>query len=238
MIISYCIPVHNRTYDLRETLPGIIRAASNSPPVEVVILDYNSQDDLADYMRLQMGLPSGAFNDLGAWGNGWSLVYKKYKGRDNYHMAHARNLSILASSGDWVVSSGSDIILDENYFKVLRTTIEKEQLKWIRHGRRYVGVIWVKRDEFMDAGGYDERFEYYGKEDKDLLARLERRGGAFAVMPDSLLGLIPTPKEEKFKHYRGNMTRQQMGKYAKRIYQENIDNNVLVVNEGGWGKWD
>ena len=68
MIISYCIPVHNRTYDLRETLPGIIRAASKSPPVEVVILDYNSQDNLAAYVRLLMGLPGGAFDDLPLFG--------------------------------------------------------------------------------------------------------------------------------------------------------------------------
>ena len=240
MIISYCIPVHNRTYDLRETLPGIIKAANNSPPVEIVILDYNSRDDLADYLYREI---AGVQSFIGAiptsWNLGTALTYRKYEGRDHYHMAHARNLAMLASSGEFIISSNADLLVDENYFKVVRDALEAEDLTWIRHHRRQIGIVGVKRDEFIDAGGFDERFEYYGKEDRDIDARLERRGGAFVVLPEFLLKFIPTPKKEKFKNYRGNLSGYQMGKYSKKIWQENIDNEVLVANKGvEWGKWD
>ena len=70
------------------------------------------------------------------------------------------------------------------------------------------------------------------------MRRVARRGGAFVVLPNFLLGLIITPKEDKLKNYRGNLTRRQMGTYSKKIYQENIDNEVLVANKDGWGSWD
>ena len=40
----------NRTYDLKKTLPLTIQAADASPPVEIVVLNYNSKDDLEDYI--------------------------------------------------------------------------------------------------------------------------------------------------------------------------------------------
>lgn len=217
----------NRTYDLKNALPTIIQAANYSPPVQIVILDYNSQDDLAgyiDYVIRERTLKGGY------------IYYKKYEGRDYYHMAHARNLSVLASMGEYIATFSTDIKTVELYFATVREAISRGNV-WLRFGRRYPGVVVVKREEFIDAGGYDERFEFYGKEDKDLLLRLERRGKKHEQLPN-LLSLIPTPKEDKFKNYRPGVSRRQMGKQAKRIYEENIKNEVLVVNKEGWGKWE
>ena len=219
----------NRTYDLKKTLPLVIQAANASPPVEIVVLDYNSQDDLDEYLYSN----DEAFKDcIGL------LKHRKYTGRDHYHMAHARNLSVLASKGEFVVISSADVLISDDYFEAIREALAEDDYIWLRHSRRFVGVIAVKREEFVEAGGFDERFEFYGKEDKDLKLRLERRGGKVVVLPDKYLGLIVTPKVDKFKNYRLKLSRRQMNNRAKKIYEENIANDVWVVNEGGWGAWD
>ena len=46
MLISLCLPCHNRTHDLKRVMPYLLGAANFSPPVEIVVIDYNSQDDL------------------------------------------------------------------------------------------------------------------------------------------------------------------------------------------------
>lgn len=230
MIISICIPCMNRTYDLKKTLPLVIQAANQSPPVEIVVLNYNSQDDLDDYMDYM----------LDDWHDGdcHSLTYKKYTGRDHYHMAHARNLSVLASKGEFVIISSADVILSDGYFDIVRKTLEEDNYAWLRHHDRFVGVLGCMRGEFISSGGFDERFEFYGKEDRDIILRLVRRGGKFKQLPHGLLGLIPTPKTEKFKNYRLKLSRSEISKRSKAIYEDNIKNEVLVVNEDGWGNWE
>ena len=153
-------------------------------------------------------------------------------------MAHARNLSVLGSSGEFIVISCADVIVSKDYFQAIRKVLAEDEYMWIRHSRRFVGVIGVQKEEFIASGGFDERFEFYGKEDKDLKLRLERRGGKVKILSDKFLRLIPTPREDKFKNYRLQLSRRQMSNRAKKIYEENIENEVKVVNKDGWGRWD
>jgi len=230
VLISICIPCHNRTYDLKKVMPSLIAAANASPPVEIVILDYNSPDDLQEYIEEARKIRLEKGN---------KLTCVKYSGVDYYRMAHARNLSVLLSSGEYIVISCADIILSENYFEAVREMLSEGDYVWLSHNLRFVGVVVCKREEFISAGGFDERFEFYGKEDKDLVLRLERRGGKTARLPAGLLRLIPTPKEDKLKNYRLPLSRREVKKLSTPIYEENIRNGVLVANVGKeWGKWD
>lgn len=226
MKISVCIPCMNRADDLKWAMPRLLAAASISPPIEVVVLDYNSQDRLADYMATVCSLVHNV-----------SMIYRRYEGRDYYHMAHARNLAMLEGTGDYLLSFMADISMAPDYLQMLRGELERG-IVWAHHSDRFVGVICVDRQEFVDAGGYDERFEFYGKEDKDLLARLHRRGASHIQIPDWLT-LLPTPWPKKLENYRGGLGRRQMGKLSKAIYQENNERGVLVANEGkDWGSWN
>lgn len=227
MLISICIPCHNRAYDVKKIMPSLIRAANASPPVEIAILDYGSPDDLNSYMKFVMGEAYLV--------EGNSIKYTKYEA-EYYHMAHARNLSALASSGEFLILSSADMIFDENYISMIRTVLKEGDYVWLHH--RWKAVLVCDRNEFMEAGGYDERFEFYGKEDKDIILRLKRRGKKSKRLPSNLLTSIPTPRKEKYKNYRLSLTRSEIYKRSKSIYEENIRNEVLVVNKGGWGKWE
>jgi hypothetical protein len=205
-------------------LPQTIKAANASPPVEIVIVDYNSPDDLGEYIRsIEVSEPGNV------------LSYVRYTERDYYHMAHARNLSVKVAKGEYIVILSADIYPTEEYLDVVLTRIAKGVV-WM-HDRRYTGVICCQRQEFLEAGGYDERFEFYGPEDTDLDARLQRRGGEFAFLPNGLLGVIETPNEEKVKNYRLQLSKGEMHRRMKPIYEQNVRNGVLVANEGvEWGQ--
>ncbi|HLG90829.1 MAG TPA: glycosyltransferase [Candidatus Saccharimonadales bacterium] len=227
MLISFCIPCMNRTYDLKKTMPYLLSAAKGSPPVEIVILDYNSQDDLVEYVAgVQRQNPE------------IHLTYRKYTGRDTYHMAHARNLSILSASGEYIVVFSTDLFPREGFVPTVRQLIAETGADMVATGVRFVGVIVLRKTEFVAAGGYDERFELYGPEDKELNARLRRRGLKITEYPEELIGIFDTPDEERTKNYRLKLDKRKMSAMMRPYYDQNIADEVMVANQGAeWGKW-
>lgn len=229
-LISLCIPVHARTYDLKKTMLYLIEAANASPPVEILILDYNSPDDLEEYMGV-VGSVAGVLLEGGS-----RVSYVKYSGRDHYHMAHARNLSVKASAGEYIVTLSADIFPSVDFVSVVREMLAEGDYVWM-HGKRYTGAVVCERGEFVAAGGYDERFEFYGPEDTDLNARLTRRGGKMGRLPAGLLSVVKTPNEEKIRNYRLQLSKREMHQRMKAIYEENERNQIVVANEGKeWGQ--
>jgi hypothetical protein len=216
----------NRIDDLMTALPSWILAANASPPVEIAILDYNSQEDVAE-----------ALGD--AWMSlvgGNKIVCARYEGRDHYHMAHAWNLAVKASSGEYIAIMGTDAIPSEGYVVAARKLIA-DGCVWMR-GKYYKGIMVCQRKEFIDAGGYDERFEFYGGEDKDLEFRLKRRGGKFGLMPDNLVFTLRTSNSAKTKNFRLPLSKREMMQRNSDIRAENVAAGVLVANEGkDWGAW-
>ena len=230
MSISFCIPVHNRTHDLKRTLPHLLAAANACPPVEIMVLDYNSPDDLGQY--IQDVLQANRLEP------GVVLAYARYTGRNYYHMAHARNLSVLASSGEYIVILSADIYPAIGFIEAVRRLIAERGYVWM-YDERYKGVIVCQRQEFIAVGGYDERFEFYGPEDRDLDMRLRRRGDNFGLLPAGLVNVIRTPDSEKAKNYRLPLSKDEMSALMHPIFEENNAGGVTIANLGqGWGRWD
>lgn len=223
MLISLCTPVMNRTQDLRKSMHARILAARLSPPIEFVILDYNSRDDLAEYVG-SLELPDGI-----------KLTYAKYEGRNYYHQAHAYNLAILAGSGDFFTLMGADTYPLGEYFNVVRK-MASEGYIWMED-ERYRGAIACRRDEFIESGGFDERFESYGPEDRELAARLTRRGVRKGILPRGLIGNFPTADEIKMENYRLRMTKAESSLAMRAFLEESTRAGTMVANPQGWGSW-
>jgi GT2 family glycosyltransferase len=234
MIISFCIPNMNRTHDLRKTLPYAIVAANESPPVEILVLDYDSKDGLVQFLQ------ETSDNEFLETGN--VLTYAKSAPHEYFSISHARNCAAKASKGDYLAILDADIALQIDFVEVVRALIDKEQPAWMVESRNGLGRLpIVRRDEFMNAGGYDERFNVCGPEDKDICARLKRRGGKFVAYPD-LTFEIPTPYRMKFANvdarpYAGmGQIKREMSRAMRVYYEENNTRGVLVANEGKeWG---
>lgn len=230
MVISLCVPAMNRTDDLRLVLPTMIRSANASPPVEIVILDYNSSDGLECYIndvRNEAPLAEGNI-----------LRYFRYTKPQYYHMAHARNLVTRLSSGEYFMMLATDALLSEDAIQIIRRLIEEEHYIWMTRYKFYMGNVVCQREEFIAAGGYDERFEFYGPEDRDLNARLGRRGSKHGTLPDHIIDGIDTPKKKKSGNYRLQLNWHEMAELMYVHYRENNANQSLVANEGKeWGQW-
>ncbi len=224
MLLSYTVPCHKREADLVRSLPFAVEAANAGPPIEIVVVDYANPAPL----RFWRG-------DL-EFGNRWNVV--TYRGRDHYHMAHARNLSIRASTGEFVVISSSDICPKPLFFLHVRGRLVDTGADLLVPDICYVGVIVCRRQALLDAGGYDERFEFYGSEDKDLNLRLRRRGLKSApYRACDHLTMFRTTNWDKVRNYRLPITKTEMMMRGKAILRENDAAGVLVANEGrGWGQ--
>jgi len=222
MTISYCLPCHMRTADLERALPYMIAAADAATDVEIVIVDYGN----APPLRIRTP----------PYGHVRVAVVRVE--RPHYHMSHARNVSIRAATGDYVVISSADICPQPDFFRVIRARLEETGAVWLRPDLTYVGVIVCRRDELIAAGGYDERIEFYGAEDKDLQARLLRRQANVASYDASaVLTMFRTLNADKVAHYRLPLTKTAMLEHGSAIYRENVAAGRLVANEGlAWGQ--
>lgn len=227
MLISICIPCHKREDDLRAVLPSIVAAANANPPVEVVIVDY-ANPELLTFQPMFQQQPLDPEN---------AALVSVYRGRNHYHMAHARNFSIRAASGEYVMISSADILVDPEVFGVIRAAIRDSVAEWLTPEPRYRGALVCRRDILIGLGGFDERIEFYGPEDKDLEHRLIRGGYRHAAYASSLLSIIPTPDDLKTSGYRLAMNKHAMSRHGREAYDDNNRRGVIVVNEGlAWGQ--
>lgn len=229
MLISLCVPIMNRLDDLIATMPYRIANANQSPPVEIVILDYGSRDGLMEYMNDLMAKTELADGSL--------FSYIRHTKPKFFNSAHAYNLALLSSFGDWVVLTPADVFIKEGYIDALRTCIAQGCL-WANTNRKRRSTIAFNRDEFVAAGGYDERFDTYGPDDVDIIERLERRGSKRGSIPDNLLDDIFTPAEKKVENYPNQISHRELGKGLMKYLYENRAEHQLVANQGReWGKF-
>jgi len=227
-MFSWTIPCHKRLPQLLQSLPGLVAAANADPPVEIVIVDYGDQPALEPELLPILANLSPENRALTVF----------YRGRPYYHAGHARNLSIRASTGDYVIISSTEITPAVGYFRHLREQLAAANAKWLACDSRYVGVLVIDRLELIAAGGYDERFEFYGGDDKDLRERLRRRRlpeGYYCG--EDWLTMTRTYNADKVRNYRLPLTKTAMMMAGSAIFKENREQGVLVANEGlDWGK--
>jgi len=243
MIISLCIVVMNRTNDLRVTLPETIKAAKKSPPVEIVVLNYDSKDDLDEYIKTV----------------DYPITYAKSPNHKFFSISHSRNCAVKASHGDYIVVQDADILLKEHTVQEWRKYIEDYKPVWMCEEGRFIDHIHyggrlpvVKREEFIKTGGYDERFNLCGPEDKDFCMRMYRRGGKYLAYSRHLIDEIHTRQERKIQNldkekyekmipknepHKVQMTKYLMQLAMREIYLENNEKGMLVANKGKqWGQ--
>lgn len=217
--ISVIIHNMNRTYDLKKSMPYLLESAKLSPPVEIFLLNYSSQDDFDEYVKT---LPKV---------EGVEFTYMKVEGKTHYNSPEARNIAQKASKGLYGIQWACDSYCKPEFIKTIRELINKENPVWMAEG--WLGrAIVCRKDEFIASGGYDERFNYYAPEDRDFSMRLHRRGGKFVKYPAKLIWDTPTGWKTKLKYVsKSGSHREQLNKMHA-IYEDNCKKGVLVANEG------
>jgi len=234
--ISFCTTCMNRLDDLRITLPANIYANSSYPNCEFVLLDYNSSDGLAKWIRRKMiqHIESG------------KLIYYRTDEPKYYSMSHSRNVAFKLATGDIVNNVDADNftfdgapcsmcfaqwVNEQAVSHTEKTVFAKTRQVTIMHGR----VGFYKNEFINDLGGYDEDFQGYGHDDQDIVQRALGLGFNIVKWGSSYFYRIQTPPAKK------NVNLLDDWDYTRRKNREMSYNNILSgrfkANENRqWGK--
>jgi hypothetical protein len=125
------------------------------------------------------------------------LTYYRTTDFPYFNYAHAKNLSHLLASGDYVMNLDADNFIDrEGIGKILRAFHEHPDA--VLQG--FAGLVGLKKTHFLSLGGYDEDFHGWGHEDNDLIMRARRLGLTHLAL-DCLRSRIEHSDEERIANF-------------------------------------
>lgn len=182
MKISLCTTCMGRAEHLKQTLPRNLADSvdwDRPDAVEFVVLDYNSPDDLVEWIttdpRLRPYLDAGI------------LKFARSGGHTHFRHSHAKNMSHALATGDYLCNVDADNFLGFGFIRYLRAVFARRPNAIVATNRLdsrlnlgvhkgSMGRIALSRANFELLGGYDEgrRFLGWAGEDTDLLIRAVR----------------------------------------------------------------
>jgi hypothetical protein len=231
--IAFCTTVKGRAQHLKLTLPRNLADNASYENAVFVVLDYGSQDDLNDYIwtHHRRELESGRL-----------ALYHFHDGGP-FRMAHAKNMAHRLG-----ILEGAEILVNldaDNYtgpyfahYVADEFRIETKIFMWARMikegpdrlSRGISGRIVVTRKAFEIAGGYDERFETWGPDDKDFNFRLQRLGFVACEIDRKFLASVPHNEKMRFREY--PQARDGVTAYD---FEEVCESETTIANFGNVG---
>jgi len=217
--IVFCTTVRNRLAHLQATLPVNL---GGNPLAKFVVLNYNSPDNLLDYLRdmFQPEIESGR------------LTVYSYFDSPVFQMAKAKNMAHrcgILEGADVLVNLDADGYAGANFDRFILDKFEEHgedillQAMWNRWVMGKRKKRWVCQDEngtclppvpkgsngrmvvttkaFWMAGGYDEKYNTWGPDDKDFNIRLRRLGMVPHLIPHEHLETVLHNDKVRFRDY-------------------------------------
>jgi hypothetical protein len=189
-LVSFCITCKDRLVHLRETLPRNLGWHEDDPDVEFVILNYNSGDDLQNWVRKTCGpqLASGR------------VVHFLNPEPAMFQASHAKNQAFRLARGSIVCNLDADNFTGPGFAAYVRTQLQS--LDFLSGGvirkdrivatnvRGVEGRNVLPRELFWAMGGFDEDFSSWGYEDSNLSERILAIGLMGRKMEDIFLSCI------------------------------------------------
>jgi hypothetical protein len=162
--ISFCTTCKNRFWQLAHTFPQNLAAIAADGHAELVLANYNSQDELDKWIRqFQSAIEAG------------TLRYVHEPSDPHFHMAKAKNLAHFAATGEFVVNLDADNFIGDTIARYRRFWEDNpDTVIWGFCGDKMDGTygrIAMAKRHFLALGGYDEEMISGSAEDTDLLAR-------------------------------------------------------------------
>ena len=201
--IVFCTTCKGRLQHIERTLPENIH---NNARAKFVLLDYNSQDGLSAWLRT---------HQRGNIDAGRLTVYR-YFGEHPFRMAHAKNLAHrlgILEGADVLVNLDADNFTGPGFADYIAEKFQssqnpKETYLWANVGRAKrrlprgcSGRIVVSRHAFTNVGGYDEKYETWGPDDKDFNLRLGSLGCVGQEIDRQYLDAVLHNDKMRFKEY-------------------------------------
>lgn len=227
--ISFCTTCRGRSAYIKQTLPGNIALAKQVlEDFEFVLLNYNSPDDLNEWVQQELK----AEIDAGI------VRYIKTDEPQYFRHAHAKNIAHKHATKDIVVNVDADNCLSLFYLYALGTLKENDILS-VAYSWKYVpstfGRLAMFKSKFLEIGGYDESLNKgWGYEDDDLLNRSVAYGLNRRIIASLLIGsVIPHTAEERHLYTQDKTPDHETAKIRSIT---NITEGRLIANVGQeWG---
>ena len=166
--ISFITTCKGRLSQLRRSLPHMLA----QPNSEVIVVDFDCPDRAADWVS----------------SNYPSIKVVCATDRPRFNASAARNLGAAQAQSEWLCFIDADITPCDGFVQILADTLRPGHYY---HGAPFFpdkyGTFLCRREDFDRVGGYDEVFDAWSQEDKDLYRRLEWSGLRVAHFDNALL---------------------------------------------------
>ena len=232
-MIVFCVTCKNRVAHLELTLPKNLADNVDYPACKFVVLDYHDSGCLPAYLKAhhQADIDSGRLVV-------YSLLPPDSEGGVYpFRMAHAKNLSHrlgILEGGDILCNLDADNFTCPGFAAYIASVMRPDAYLWARMQkgklkRGISGRIAINAAAFRLLGGYDEKFETWSPDDKDMSARLQRLGYNPIEIPEQFLDAIQHNHKLRFSEY----------KHASTLVNEDaidIDyDEATIANFGNFG---
>lgn len=228
MKIAFCVTCKGRANHLERTLPMNLLDNYDFGDAVVVVLDYNSRDHLGDYLysRHRADMKRGR------------LAAYRFTEPTRFRMAHAKNLAHrlgMMEGANVLVNLDADNYTGRGFAQYLcRQFHDNERIfLWAnmvkgKMDRGISGRIAVRPEAFVSVGGYDERFESWSCDDKDINLRLRMNDWEGREIEEQYLSAILHNDRVRFRDYPEVLKTADSGDFEPRPCQ-------AIVNRGNFG---
>ncbi len=208
-----------RAHHLKETLPQNIRdnQVEEGLDIEFVVLNYNSQDDLHEWMTTDPKMSEHIRSGL--------VRYGHTADPDHFHMSHAKNMAHRMATGDVLCNLDADNFTGLDFARFLKANFEQDMDIVMNPSNRvsklyepdergFFGRVVISRENFETLHGYDENFSGWGGEDTDFMQRAKGLGARHVRIDTSqYLSIIPHTNEERVHNmFDGEKRDQELAK--------------------------
>src|ERR1700757_2840863 len=191
--ISFCTTCKNRMWQLAHTMPQNLAAIEADPCAEMVLVNYNSQDGLNEWIHQ---FRSAIEAD--------TIRYVHERSDPYFHACKAKNLAHFAATGEFVVNLDADNLVGDTIVRYRRfwgdnpDTVIQGFCGGFGDGT--YGRIGMAKRHFLALGGYDEEMLTGAVEDFDLLRRAKAYGLDYMNVPQRGTAAIRNSKTEQIRH--------------------------------------
>jgi len=197
-IVTTC---KGRLHHLKQSLPTWLKEDG----VDVTVVDYSCPDRAGDWVHCHYP----------------EVQVVRVEGKDNFHLAHARNVGAAVAPKGWLCFLDADLVVKPGWARAVRKALipghyhVASPLQW-----GMTGSCIVHSDDYLRTGGYDETFHGWACEDIDFYTSLRQTGTRPAFWPGQFADAIPHSDQERVAYY------SQSKQESKRLYEDYYHSKV------------
>ncbi len=180
--VSAIVVCKGRLAHLKDTLPRLM----GLPLGEVVVVDYDCPDRCGDWVAAQFP----------------AAKLLRIENQPILNISAARNRGAEISTGAWLFFIDADVLVSPDLYAGPYNPPEPDTFLMADPlPYELVGTIFLRRGDFDALGGYDEIFQGWGAEDRDLIDRLEDLGRHAAFFDGTLTTCIVHDDALRTRHH-------------------------------------